>query len=161
MMRKTAPFLGLALALILASCGGGNNSSASNGSAEESTGGASSSENASSSSSSAEEEHSSESSSSSSEASEVVTSWESNRAYLNYLSRSYQVSSDLGSSDFMSRNGLFRIGNMNEVSLAPTVTVLDLLTMAPSTYSGMPGGADVRIFDAEGNALNLSPGTSF
>lgn len=156
MMRKTAPFLGLALALILASCGGGNNSSASSSSVEESTGEASSSENASSSSSSAEEEHSSESSSSSSEASEVVTSWESNRAYLNYLSRSYQVSSDLGSSDFMSRNGLFRIGNMNEVSLAPTVTVLDLLTMAPSTYSGMPGGADVRIFDAEGNALNLS-----
>lgn len=156
MMRKTAPFLGLALALILASCGGGNNSSASNSSVEESTGEASSSENASSSSSSAEEEHSSESSSSSSEASEVVTSWESNRAYLNYLSRSYQVSSDLGSSDFMSRHGLFRIGNMNEVSLAPTVTVLDLLTMAPSTYSGMPDGAEVRIFDTEGNALNLS-----
>lgn len=156
MMRKTAPFLGLALALILASCGGGNNSSASNSSGEGSTGEASSSENASSSSSSADEEHSSDSSSSSSEATEVVTSWESNRAYLNYLSRSYQVSSDLGSSDFMSRHGLFRIGNMNEVSLAPTVTVLDLITMAPSTYSGMPDGADVRIFDTEGKALNLS-----
>lgn len=156
MMPKTAPFLGLALALILASCGGGNNSSASSSSVEESTGEASSSENASSSSSSADEEHSSESSSSSSEATEVVTSWERNRAYLNYLSRSYQVSSDLGSSDFMSRHGLFRIGNMNEVSLAPTVTVLDLITMAPSTYSGMPDGADVRIFDTEGNALNLT-----
>ena len=156
MMRKTAPFLGLALALILASCGGGNNSSASDSSVEESTGEASSSENASSSSSSADEEHSSDSSSSSNEATEVVTSWERNRAYLNYLSRSYQVSSDLGSSDFMSRHGLFRIGNMNEVSLAPTVTVLDLITMAPSTYSGMPDGADVRIFDTEGNALNLS-----
>ena len=76
MMRKTAPFLGLALALILASCGGGNNSSASNSSVEESTGEASSSENAS-------------SSSSSSEATEVVTSWERNRAYLNYLSILY------------------------------------------------------------------------
>ena len=150
MMRKTAPFLGLALALILASCGGGNNSSASNSSVEESTGETSSS------SSSSEGEASSESSSSSSEATEVVTSWESNRAYLNYLSRSYQVSSDLGSSDFMSRHGLFRIGNMNEVSLAPMVTVLDLITMAPSTYSGMPDGADVKILDTEGNALNLS-----
>lgn len=157
-MRKTAPLLGLALALILASCGGGNNSSAeASSSPQESTGDTSSSESPSSSSSSSEGEASSGSSSSSSgEATEVVTSWESNRAYLNYLSRSYQVSSDLGSSDFMSPHGLFRIGNMNEVSLAPTVTVLDLITMAPSTYSGMPDGADVKILDAEGNALNLS-----
>ena len=150
MKSKLTAVLGLSLALALAGCVDAQTSSMTS-SSEDSSGGPSSSDISSSS-----ETSSSESGSSSSEASEVVTSWERSRAYLNYLSRKGQASKEPGTSDFMSGDGVFRIGTANEVSLAPTVTVLDLITMDPSTYSGLPAGAEATLSDSEGNALLLS-----
>ncbi len=150
MKSKLTAVLLLSLALALAGCGETHTSEETS-SSEGSSSGPSSSDSASSS-----EGSSSSSGSSSAEESEVVTSWERNRAYLNYLSRKGQASKEPGTSDFMSGEGVFRIGTANEVSLAPTVTVLDLITMDPSTYSGLPSGAEVTLSDNEGNALLLS-----